>query len=83
MAKKVYRITVIHQYGSIWRMWPDRDDSDRDDSRGKTCLYRGSIAKYKDVSEMLGYGLNIAKMPNSVVITNSGCVRRRMERAPT
>ena len=41
------------------------------------------MAKYKDVSEMLGYGLNIAKMPNNVVITNSGCVRRRMQRAPT
>lgn len=77
-AKKVYRITVEHQYGQIWWKQPDREDS-----RGKTCLYSGSIAKYKDVSEMLGYGLNIAKMPKSVVITNSGCVRRRMERAPT
>ena len=47
------------------------------------CLYSGNMAKYKDVSEMLGYGLKIAKMPNNVVITKRGCVRRRMHRAPT
>lgn len=51
--------------------------------QGKTCLYNGSMAKYNDVSERLGYGLNTAKMPKRVVIMNSGCERRRIQRPPT
>lgn len=52
-------------------------------SRGKRCLYSGSIAKYNDVSERLGYGLKIAKIPSKVVIINSGCLRTRMHKPPT
>lgn len=32
---------------------------------------------------MLGYGLNIPKMPSSSVMTSNGCLRMRMLRAPT
>ena len=51
--------------------------------QGKMCLYNGSIAKYKDVSERLGYGLKMAKIPNSAVIMNNGCLRTRTDRPPT
>ena len=53
------------------------------DLQGKMCLYNGSIAKYKDVSERLGYGLKMAKIPNSAVIMNNGCLRTRTHRPPT
>lgn len=47
------------------------------------CLYNGSIAKYRDVSEILGYGLNIAKMPKRQVMMNSGWLRTRTDSPPT
>ena len=47
------------------------------------CLYNGSIAKYKDVSERLGYGLKIANIPNSAVIMNNGCLRTLTLKPPT
>ena len=47
------------------------------------CLYSGSIAKYKDVSEMLGYGLKMANIPNSAVIMNNGCLRTLTHKPPT
>ena len=41
------------------------------------------MAKYKDVSETVGYGLKTAKIPSMVVMMNNGCFRRRMQRPPT
>lgn len=47
------------------------------------CLYRDKNAKYKEVSEILGYGLKMAKSPSSVVMTNKGWVRIRIDSPPT
>ena len=53
------------------------------DLHGKMCRYNARKAKYNEVSEMLGYGLKIAKMASIVVITKSGCVRSRKHSPPT
>ena len=47
------------------------------------CLYKGSIAKYKEVSEILGYGLKIAKIPKRQVMMNSGWLLTRTDSPPT
>ena len=41
------------------------------------------MARKSDVSLMMGYGLNVPKIPRSSVITNRGCDRRRTLKAPT
>lgn len=46
-------------------------------------LYKGRKAKYKDASEILGYGWKMAKSPTRVVTTNKGCFRSRIHRPPT
>ena len=60
-----------------------KDVVPKEDLQGKMCLYNGSIAKYKEVSERLGYGLKMAKIPNNAVIMNNGCLRTRTHRPPT
>ena len=74
MAKNVYRITgLVRRYTR----------KEKSHLRGKICRYNDKHAKYKDVSETLGYGLKIAKMPSIVVMTKSGCVRSRKHSPPT
>lgn len=41
------------------------------------------MAKNSEVSLMLGYGLNMEKMPNKRAMTTNGCLRMRKLRAPT
>ena len=52
-------------------------------SHGKRWRYNGSNAKNSDASEMLGYGLKMAKTPKSAVMMNKGCLRKRVVRPPT
>ena len=47
------------------------------------CLYRGKKLKYRDTSDILGYGLKMAKRPNMLMITKSGCLFSRIVKAPT
>lgn len=74
-ATKVYLVTVCELVKNTYETDPD--------SPGMICLYSGKSPRYKETSEMLGYGLKIVIRPTKDEITNNGCSGSRMVRAPT